>query len=60
MHRATEELRSSGIMDNILKAGDRAPDFILPDYRDELFETGMNFYSTHESMLYANSVRCYL
>lgn len=30
MHRATGELRSSGIMDKVLKAGDRAPDFVLP------------------------------
>jgi hypothetical protein len=40
MHRATEELLKSGIMKRALKAGDRAPDFILPDYQGELFDSG--------------------
>jgi hypothetical protein len=40
MHRATEELLESGIMNRALKAGDRAPDFILPDYRGEPFDSG--------------------
>jgi hypothetical protein len=31
MHRSTEDLRNSGIMDRVLKAGDRAPEFSLPD-----------------------------
>jgi hypothetical protein len=31
MHRATEDLRKSGIMDRVLKAGDSAPGFTLPD-----------------------------
>jgi hypothetical protein len=31
MHRATEELRSSGIMDGVIKAGDRLPAFALPN-----------------------------
>ncbi len=31
MHRATEELRASGILDRVLKKGDRAPEFTLPD-----------------------------
>jgi len=31
MHRATNDLRHSGIMEQVLKAGDRAPDFALPD-----------------------------
>jgi hypothetical protein len=31
MHRATEELRNSGILDRVLKKGDRAPEFTLPD-----------------------------
>lgn len=31
MHRATEELRASGILDRVLKKGDRAPQFTLPD-----------------------------
>ena len=29
MHRATEDLRNSGIMASCVKAGDRAPDFNL-------------------------------
>ena len=29
MHRATEDLRESGIMNDVLKVGDRAPDFVL-------------------------------
>ena len=29
MHRATEDLRNSGIMERILKIGDTAPDFEL-------------------------------
>ena len=29
MHRATAELKSSGIEDRALKIGDRAPDFVL-------------------------------
>ena len=31
MHRATEELRRSGILEHVLKVGDKAPDFALPD-----------------------------
>ena len=31
MHQATDELRSSGIMDRVLKVGDRIPEFALPD-----------------------------
>jgi len=31
MHRATEDLRNSGIMEHILKVGDGAPEFTLPD-----------------------------
>ena len=31
MHRATEDLAKSGIMDRIVKKGDKAPDFILND-----------------------------
>jgi hypothetical protein len=33
MTRATEDLRRSGILERVLKAGDRAPDFALPDWR---------------------------
>ncbi len=29
MHRATDDLRNSGIMDRAVKVGDRAPDFTL-------------------------------
>ena len=29
MHRATEDLRGGGIMNEVLKVGDRAPDFAL-------------------------------
>ena len=31
MHRAVEELRASGATDRVLKAGDKAPDFVLPN-----------------------------
>jgi hypothetical protein len=31
MHRATEELRGSGILDRVLKRGNRAPEFNVPD-----------------------------
>ena len=31
MHRATNDLLGSGIMDSVLKDGDRAPDFSLAD-----------------------------
>ncbi len=31
MHRATENLAKSGIMDRIVKKGDKAPDFMLND-----------------------------
>ncbi len=29
MHRATDDLKSSGIMDQVLKIGDKAPEFEL-------------------------------
>ena len=31
MHRATEDLRRSGIMERVIKVGDKAPDFTLDD-----------------------------
>ena len=31
MHRATEELRASGIMDQVIKVGDRLPSFAVPN-----------------------------
>jgi hypothetical protein len=36
MHRATNDLLHSGIMERVLKTGDRAPDFSLPDERGDL------------------------
>jgi hypothetical protein len=35
MHRATDDLRRSGILDRILKAGDKAPEFSLSNTRGE-------------------------
>jgi hypothetical protein len=35
MHRATEDLRQSGLLARVLKAGDRAPQFALPNQRGE-------------------------
>jgi hypothetical protein len=32
MHRATEELIASGILDKVTKSGDPAPDFALDDH----------------------------
>ena len=31
MHRATEELRTSGIMDRVVQIGDKLPAFALPN-----------------------------
>ena len=31
MHRATEDLRASGIMDRVIKPGDPLPPFALPN-----------------------------
>lgn len=31
MHRATEDLRASGIMDRVIRVGDRLPAFALPN-----------------------------
>lgn len=39
MHRATDELCASGIMERVLTVGDRAPDFILPDYLGKPFDS---------------------
>lgn len=39
MHRATEELRNSGILDRVLKKGDRAPEFSLPDVNGVLMSS---------------------
>ena len=35
MHRAVDDLRASGAPARVLKAGDRAPDFVLPNAQDE-------------------------
>ena len=35
MHRATEELLNSGIMDRVLKTGDQASAFSLPDIQGQ-------------------------
>jgi hypothetical protein len=35
-HRATEDLRSSRILDRVLKKDDRAPEFTLPDVNGNL------------------------
>ena len=36
MHHATEKLLQSGIMDRVLKVGDRAPQFALPDHNGDM------------------------
>ena len=36
MQRATEDLKNSGILDKVLKVGDPAPDFSLPDVNGNL------------------------
>lgn len=35
MHRATEDLRRSGILERVIKVGDVAPEFLLPNLRGE-------------------------
>jgi len=40
MRRATEELRSSGIVERALKAGDRAREWQLPDGRGNAVRSG--------------------
>jgi hypothetical protein len=39
MHRATEDLLQSGIMDQVLTKGDQAPEFTLPDERGNMVNT---------------------
>ena len=36
MHRATDELLQSGIMESVLEVGDPAPEFSLPDSDGEM------------------------
>ncbi len=38
MHRATEDLNRSGIMDRVLAKGDTAPEFTLPDQNGNLIK----------------------
>lgn len=35
MHNATEQLRNSGIMEQVLKIGDTVPEFTLPDTKEQ-------------------------
>jgi hypothetical protein len=35
MHRAVEELRASGVADRVLKPGDAAPPFVLPNAAEQ-------------------------
>ncbi len=36
MHRRTDELRNSGIMDHVIKPGDQLPPFALPNQNSEI------------------------
>jgi hypothetical protein len=38
MQRATQDLKNSGILDKVLKAGESAPQFSLPDENGNLVE----------------------
>ena len=35
MHRAVEELRTSGATNRVLHVGDKAPDFVLPNANEQ-------------------------
>jgi len=39
MHRAVDELRASGAASRVLKVGDRAPEFALPDSAGTVVES---------------------
>jgi len=39
MHRAVEELRTSGAAERVLKVGDRAPQFVLPNAAEQLIDS---------------------
>lgn len=39
MHGATDDLMTSGIMDGVLKPGDAAPRFELPDLNGEMVDS---------------------
>ena len=36
MHRATDDLLNSGIMEKILQAGEKAPEFTLPNQQGQM------------------------
>jgi hypothetical protein len=36
MHQATDDLRNSGIMERVMKVGDRAPEFTLPNEHGQI------------------------
>ena len=36
MHRATDDLRHSGIMERVLKIGDHTPEFALPNAQGQI------------------------
>ena len=38
MQRATQDLKNSGILDKVLKVGESAPEFSLPDENGKLVE----------------------
>jgi hypothetical protein len=40
MQRSIEDLRKSGIVDRVVRVGDRAPDFTLPDSAGKLVSLG--------------------
>jgi len=39
MHRAVEELRTSGAVGRVLKLGERAPEFVLPNAAEQLIDS---------------------
>jgi hypothetical protein len=39
MHRAVDELRRSGAAERVLKIGDKAPDFALPNAKEQLVDS---------------------
>jgi hypothetical protein len=39
MHQVTEELIQSGIMERVLKKGDQAPQFSLPDHKGDMVDS---------------------
>ncbi len=39
MHRAVEELRTSGVAAKVLKVGDTAPDFVLPNAAEQAIDS---------------------